>query len=89
GTRESLLEIIKPVDPITYAHLIKDRTVLMVAAKYDKIVPPESTIALWEKMDKNPKLVWLDAGHITAIKYLYGEVHRLTLFFQSDTRSER
>ncbi|MCH7686430.1 MAG: alpha/beta hydrolase family protein [Planctomycetes bacterium] len=89
GTRESLREIIKPVDPITYAHLIKDRTVLMVAAKHDEIVLPESTIALWEKMDKKPKLVWLDAGHISALTYLYGEVHRLTLFFQSDKRSER
>ena len=84
-----LQEIIKPVDPITYAHLIKDRKVLMVAAKHDEIVPPASTIALWEKMDKKPKLVWLDAGHITALKYLYGEVHRLTLFFQSDKRSKR
>ncbi|MCH7988758.1 MAG: dienelactone hydrolase family protein [Planctomycetes bacterium] len=89
GTRESLRKIIMPVDPITYAHLIKDRTVLMVAAKHDEIVPPESTIALWEKMDKKPKLVWLDAGHISALKYLYGEVNRLTLFFQSDKRGER
>jgi dienelactone hydrolase len=89
GTRESLREIIMPVDPITYAHLIKNRTVLMVAAKHDEIVPPESTIALWEKMDKKPKLIWLDAGHISALKYLYGEVNRLTLFFQSEKRSER
>ncbi|GAB4141495.1 MAG: hypothetical protein Tsb009_11260 [Planctomycetaceae bacterium] len=80
-TRESFIRMVKPVDPLTYAQTLKTRDVLMVAAKHDVIVPPESTIALWKAADKKPRLVWLDAGHISAAQFLYGEMQRLTNFF--------
>lgn len=81
GTFESFIEIMKPVDPHTYGHLVKDRDVLMVVAKHDEILPPKSAIALWESMGKNPELVWLDSGHISAALYIFGETRRLTTFF--------
>jgi len=81
GTFESFLEIMSPVDPHTYGKLLQDRDVLMVAAKHDEILPPKSAVALWESMGKKPELVWLDAGHISAAMYIFGETRRLTTFF--------
>ena len=82
GTRESFLKKTRVVDPVTYGHLLKNRKVLMVAAKNDEIVPPASTLALWNAIGRKPKLVWIDAGHISAAQYLYGEMERLGKFFQ-------
>jgi len=82
-TRESFLKKVTPVDPTTYGHLLKQRQVLIVAAKNDRIVPPKSTRALWKAMDRKGQLVWLDAGHITAALYLYGEMERLGKFFST------
>lgn len=81
GTFESFLKIMSPVDPHTYGHLLEDRDVLMVVAKHDEILPPKSSIALWESIGKKPELVWLDSGHITAAMYIFGETRRLTTFF--------
>lgn len=83
GTYESFVKIMSPVDPHTYGHLLKDRDVLMVAAKHDEILPPESAVALWESIGKQPELVWLDAGHISAAMYIFGETQRLTTFFSN------
>ncbi|HUG89619.1 MAG TPA: alpha/beta hydrolase family protein [Planctomycetaceae bacterium] len=81
GTRDSFLETVAPVDPATYAHLLKDRDVLMVAARHDEIIPAKCTLALWNAIGTQPELVWLDAGHISAALYLYGEMERLGRFF--------
>jgi len=83
GTYESFLKIMAPVDPHTYGHLLEDRDVLMVVAKHDEILPPKSSIALWESIGKKPELVWLDSGHITAAMYIFGETRRLTTFFSN------
>ncbi|WP_298865414.1 alpha/beta hydrolase family protein [uncultured Gimesia sp.] len=83
GTYESFLKIMSPVDPHTYGHLLEDRDVLMVVAKHDEILPPKSSIALWESIGKKPELVWLDSGHITAAMYIFGETRRLTTFFSN------
>lgn len=86
-TRESFIKALEPVDPVTHGALLKDRDVLMVAAKNDEIIPPLATIALWESIGKRPELVWLDAGHITAAKFLPGEMGRLAGFFNDWKRS--
>lgn len=88
GTYESFLKIMKPVDPHTYGHLLQNRDVLMVVAKHDEILPPKSSVALWESIGKKPELVWLDSGHITAAMYIFGETRRLTTFF-SDWSAEK
>lgn len=80
-TRESFVQTLASVDPVTYGALLRDRDVLMVAAKNDEIIPPAATIALWESIGKQPELVWLDAGHITAAKFLPGEMGRIAGFF--------
>lgn len=85
-TKASFLKKVTPVDPVTYGHLLKKRQVLMIAAKNDEIVPPASTKALWEAAGRKPKLVWLDAGHISAMLHLVGEMERLNRFFAAEQR---
>lgn len=80
-TYQTFLKIMTPVDPHTYGHLLQNRDVLMVVAKHDEILPPESALALWESIGEKPELVWLDSGHITAAMYIFGETQRLTTFF--------
>ncbi|MDA1211417.1 MAG: alpha/beta hydrolase family protein [Planctomycetota bacterium] len=86
GSRQSFLDLVSPVDPAKYGHLLKSRRVLMVNALHDEIIPKESTLALWESIDK-PEIVWLDAGHITAAAFLYGENERLCNFFTAKEQS--
>lgn len=86
GNVENLKQTIAPVDPITWGHRLKGRQVLMVSASNDEIVPPSAAEALYESMGKTAELVWLDAGHITAARYLYGELHRLSAFFQPSAK---
>jgi hypothetical protein len=53
----------------------------MIEAKNDEVIPPTSARSLWESMGREPELVWLDAGHYTAIRFLPRELVRLDLFF--------
>jgi dienelactone hydrolase len=69
GTKESLARAIADVDPITHAANLKDRKVLMLAAKKDEIVPPKAAEAMWKATGKQ-KIVWFDAGHYTAALYI-------------------
>ncbi len=69
GTKEKLQKLIAIADPITRAENLKDRQVLMIAAKKDEIVPPSACIRMWEALGK-PKIVWYEAGHYTAILFI-------------------
>jgi len=80
-TRESFREVVSKIDPATHGHLLKGRRVLMIEAKNDEVIPPESARALWESIGREPDLVWLDAGHYSAIRYLPQELVRLDRFF--------
>jgi cephalosporin-C deacetylase-like acetyl esterase len=80
-TRESFCEVVAKIDPATHGHLLKGRRVLMIEAKNDEVIPPESAKALWEAIGREPDLVWLDAGHYSAIRYLPQELVRLDRFF--------
>src|SRR5262245_13401647 len=81
GTRESFAEVVARIDPATHGHLLKGRRVLMIEAKNDEVIPPTSATALWESIGREPDLVWLDAGHYSAIRYLPQELVRLDKFF--------
>src|SRR5207248_10939958 len=68
GTKESVVRLFAPIDPITCAANLKDRKVLMLAGKRDEIVPPKATTALWEAAGK-PKIIWYDCTHYGAAVY--------------------
>jgi dienelactone hydrolase len=69
GTKEQVKPLFAPVDPLTKAANLKDRKVLMIAAKRDEIVPPSATTALWEAMGK-PTIVWYDTTHYGAALFI-------------------
>ncbi|MBN9122329.1 MAG: alpha/beta hydrolase family protein [Planctomycetes bacterium] len=68
GGKNLVKKLIAPVDPITYAAQLKGKNLLMIAAREDEIVPPKAATQLWEATGKQ-RIVWLDAGHITAAFY--------------------
>lgn len=80
-TRESFIKKMADVDPITHAHFLKERKILMVNAKNDEVIPKACTMALWEKIGNPQEIVWLDAGHYSAALYIVGEMERLGKFF--------
>lgn len=80
GTKERLAQMIAPADPLTYASRLKDRDVLMIAAKRDEIVPPQMAERLWDAAGR-PKIVWFDCTHYTAAFFIGpGLEHCLALF---------
>lgn len=80
GTKEAIAKLIAPVDPLTCAANLKDRKLLIVAAKKDEIVPPRMAEALWEATGRQ-RLVWLNAGHYTAAIYLVNGLDLLVEHF--------
>ena len=69
GTKKIAQDFIADIDPITNAHLLKNRKVLIIAAKKDEIVPPSMAENLW-KASGEQRIVWLNAGHYSAALYL-------------------
>jgi dienelactone hydrolase len=69
GTKEQVKDWLAPIDPITCAANLKDRRVLIIAAKKDEIVPPQMAENLWEATGRQ-RIIWLNAGHYSAVIYL-------------------
>ncbi len=82
GGKFIVKRLIAPVDPITYAEQLKGKNLLMIAAKDDEIVPPKAASALWEVTGKQ-RIVWLDAGHITAGLYTMTMLREIRGHFQA------
>jgi dienelactone hydrolase len=68
GSKEQVMKLFAPVDPITCAARLKDRRVLMIGAKHDQVVPPRATEALWTAAGK-PRILWYDCNHYSAALY--------------------
>lgn len=62
GTKQQVKDWLAPVDPITCAANLRGRSVLMICASRDEIVPPSAGKALWEELGR-PKIIWYDATH--------------------------
>jgi dienelactone hydrolase len=80
GTRERVAQMLAPVDPLTCAANLKDRKVLILAAKRDEIVPPRMAQALWEATGRQ-QIAWFDAGHYTAAVYLVSGLQHVVKHF--------
>jgi dienelactone hydrolase len=82
-TKAELFDILRQVDPVTYARPVAGRKILMLNASHDEVVPPACTKSLWRAFGE-PEIVWWDAGHYTAVRYLAGGMLRVVDFFQPD-----
>jgi len=49
-------------DPMTFAHLLKRRPVLMINAQWDGAVPRDCTRDFWEECGR-PEITWFPSGH--------------------------
>jgi len=65
-TLPQLRERLQVIEPLTYAALNRPRRVLMIAGRYDLIVPPRAATAMWRALDK-PSIIWLNTGHYGAM----------------------
>ncbi|OAI47522.1 hypothetical protein AYO44_09430 [Planctomycetaceae bacterium SCGC AG-212-F19] len=83
GSKERMKEIIAPVDPLTCAANLKDRKVLILAAKRDDIVPPRCAEALWEATGKQ-KIVWYNCTHYGAALYILPALDQVVQHFRAD-----
>jgi dienelactone hydrolase len=81
GTQEMAAKFIAPVDPITLAGNLKGRRLLIVAAKNDEIVPPRMALNLW-KASGRQRIIWLDAGHYSAVLYLVSGLSHVVEHFK-------
>jgi dienelactone hydrolase len=78
---EAMARVIHDIDPLTHAHLLQDRRILMLNAKDDEVIPRTCTEKLWEKAGK-PDIVWFEGGHYSVIRHLPSALHRSNRFFQ-------
>ncbi len=77
--RERFLERVRAVtddvDPLRYAGSVDPRHVVLVSARYDRIVPPARTRVLWEAMG-GPRWHVFPAGHYSMAPFFWWSVHR-------------
>ncbi len=59
---DELAEVLRPVDPLTFASRVRTEDVLMLNARRDEIIPEGCTLSLWEALGK-PRIRWFNCGH--------------------------
>ncbi len=52
------------IDPMTFASDLKGRPIQMINALYDRYIPREATIELWQACGK-PSIKWIPSGHVS------------------------
>jgi dienelactone hydrolase len=80
-TYDVFVEIMRQIDPVTYAEQVRGRKMLMLNARYDEVIPRECTESLWHALGE-PEIVWWDAGHYSAARFMLDGLARVTEFFQ-------
>lgn len=83
GTIEELVEVLRPIDPVTHAERVKGRKIMMINARYDEVVPPACTESLWHAFGE-PEIHWYDAGHYSFARFIFDALGKATRFFQPD-----
>ena len=85
GTKDSLVELLRPVDPATNAAKLRGRRILMLNASEDEVIPRACTESLWRALGQ-PEIVWWNAGHYSAAQYIFEGLSRAVRFF-ADTNA--
>jgi len=79
---ESLEEILRPLDPVTYAHQIPPRRLLMINGTEDLVIPRHAVDEFW-KAAAQPSIIWLPTGHYGPF-LTRGKVFQLTADYLKD-----
>ena len=84
-TGEQFDDLLRSVDPAAYAAPVAGRRVLLINAAHDEVIPPACTESLREKLGR-PPIVWYDAGHYSAVRFLFDGLYEATRFFRGVDR---
>lgn len=66
-------------DPLTFASKLKGRPIQMINALYDKYIPKEAVIELWQACGQ-PAIKWIPSGHVS-IWLWYPAINRTIITF--------
>lgn len=80
GTKEEFFRLMATVDPVTYATRVRGRKVLMLNASHDEVIPRACTESLWRAFGE-PEIVWFEAGHYSAMRFVSSGLNRVATFF--------
>jgi dienelactone hydrolase len=80
-TPQRLVEVLRPIDPVTYGANVRGRRIVMFNARYDEVIPSACSEALWESLGR-PEIVWFDCGHYSAARFFLDVLAHSTRFFQ-------
>jgi dienelactone hydrolase len=83
GTKADVAKFLAPVDPLTCAANLKDRKVLMIAAKNDEIILPKMAEALWRAAGQQ-QIYWIDATHYSAVLYVVPGLQQVVRHFRAE-----
>jgi dienelactone hydrolase len=83
GSKDKLARLIAPADPLTCAANLRERKLLLLAAKRDDIVPPRMAEALWRASGRQ-RIVWFDCTHYGAVVYIVPALDELVKHFGAD-----
>jgi dienelactone hydrolase len=86
GSKAELFATLKVVDPVTYARPTPGRKILMLNASQDEVIPPACTRALWRAFGE-PEIIWWEAGHYTAVRYIFSGLAKTVEFFEPENAS--
>jgi hypothetical protein len=86
GTREEFVEILRAIDPVTYAAAARGKRVLMLNASSDEVIPRACTEALWKGLGE-PEIHWYSGGHYSVMRHIFGVLLRVPAFFAASESS--
>jgi dienelactone hydrolase len=64
-----------PIDPLTWADRIAPEQVLLISARFDRVIAPERTEALWRALGR-PRWLTVPTGHYQLVPYFWWAVGR-------------
>lgn len=82
-SKEELIALTAPLDPLTYAEGLRSKRVLMMAGTTDEVIPPLAARALWEKAGR-PEIRWMECGHYSAAGFLLPAMREAVEFLAAD-----
>jgi cephalosporin-C deacetylase-like acetyl esterase len=91
---EKGLDNVKParrgflIDPMTYAHILRERPLLMINARWDEAISAEAVLDFWEECGR-PDIVWLPATHATIWLWYPLVSRRIAAFFKTSFNKNR
>jgi dienelactone hydrolase len=83
GTREQFFEILRPVDPVTYAESARGKRILMLNAASDEVIPRACTDSLWKAFGE-PEIRWYSGGHYSVVRHLFSALLTVGRFFANE-----